>query len=300
MPSFGPTGLDADELEVTFVQRECNWLQALEGDIDNSHTSFLHGYDIARRSSNKEVQQVSVVEKAPEYEVLNTAWGTMYGAARPAPDGKRVWRVGQFLFPFWTMPSPGNIRRHIVARAWVPMDDTHAMFVNMAWIGAQNDADADDDAESAGRSAHGSTLYARSNKLDYLPNSFDWFGRWRLAANSANDFKLDRRLQKRGLSYSGVTGVHVQDQAITESMGEMSDHGFEHLGPSDLMVSRTRRRLFQAAEALMRDGVSPPGVDEPQAFADARGGNYAAAEAAAFLETYRAEMKLAVHPGTAQ
>ena len=33
------------EWEVSAVQRECNWLQGLEGDIDTSHVSFLHSGD---------------------------------------------------------------------------------------------------------------------------------------------------------------------------------------------------------------------------------------------------------------
>jgi phthalate 4,5-dioxygenase len=32
----------ATELRINFVQREFNWLQALEGDIDTSHFGFLH------------------------------------------------------------------------------------------------------------------------------------------------------------------------------------------------------------------------------------------------------------------
>src|SRR5215469_8327527 len=31
-----------DEVGVTFVMRSCNYLQALEGDIDTSHFGFLH------------------------------------------------------------------------------------------------------------------------------------------------------------------------------------------------------------------------------------------------------------------
>jgi hypothetical protein len=32
--------LPAEDLQVTFAQRECDWLQALEGDIDTSHFGF--------------------------------------------------------------------------------------------------------------------------------------------------------------------------------------------------------------------------------------------------------------------
>jgi hypothetical protein len=32
---------------------------------------------------------------------------------------------------------------------------------------------------------------------------------------------------------------HLQDQAVTESMGPITDYGFEHLVPSDQMITRT-------------------------------------------------------------
>ena len=32
-----------DEVKVTFIQRDCNYLQALEGEIDTAHFGFLHG-----------------------------------------------------------------------------------------------------------------------------------------------------------------------------------------------------------------------------------------------------------------
>ncbi len=41
------------------------------------------------------------------------------------------------------------------------------------------------------------------------------------------------------------------------------DHLFEHLGPSDMMIMRTRRRLLAAARALAK-GKVPPGVDDPE------------------------------------
>ena len=34
--------LPDQETVVTAIQRDCNWLQGLEGDIDTSHLGFLH------------------------------------------------------------------------------------------------------------------------------------------------------------------------------------------------------------------------------------------------------------------
>ena len=65
---------------------------------------------------------------------------------------------------------------------------------------------------------------------------------------------------------------------------------FEHLKSSDLMISRTRRRLFGAVEALVRDGTAPPAVDNPDVCNGARGGDYLADEKLGFVETYREQI----------
>jgi hypothetical protein len=50
------------------------------------------------------------------------------------------------------------------------------------------------------------------------------------------------------------------------------DRTDEHLGSSDTMVIRTRRRVIHAARALRDDGVVPPGVDEPEVYRCRSGG----------------------------
>src|SRR5258708_31645948 len=42
LPDLEPNMLEDDQLVVTAIQRECNWLQGLEGDIDTCHLGFLH------------------------------------------------------------------------------------------------------------------------------------------------------------------------------------------------------------------------------------------------------------------
>ena len=42
LPAIEPALLPAADMTQQFVQRHCNWLQALEGDIDTSHFGFLH------------------------------------------------------------------------------------------------------------------------------------------------------------------------------------------------------------------------------------------------------------------
>jgi phenylpropionate dioxygenase-like ring-hydroxylating dioxygenase large terminal subunit len=42
LPAFEALLCPPEETLVTCRQRECDWVQALEGDIDPSHFSFLH------------------------------------------------------------------------------------------------------------------------------------------------------------------------------------------------------------------------------------------------------------------
>jgi hypothetical protein len=126
--------------------------------------------------------------------------------------------------------------------------------------------------------------------IQYQPRTTDWFGRWRSAENSSNDWGMDREAQRNHVYYSGIPNLSMQDQAVTESMGAISDHELEHLGPSDLMISRTRRRLLLAVRALRENSVSPPGVDAPGVFFHARSGCYLHAASSDFAEGYRAQL----------
>ena len=93
--------------------------------------------------------------------------------------------------------------------------------------------------------------------MQYLPDTSDFMGKFRLTQNRSNDYGLDRELQFSGENYTGIPGIHQQDQAITESMGTIYDRTHEHLGTSDAMVIRTRRRVVNAAKAFAT-GVTPP------------------------------------------
>jgi hypothetical protein len=207
----------------------------------------------------------AVANRRPELEVTTTDFGTMYGTWRNA-EGKIYWRFSPFAFPFWTMPPEGHFSRHLITRAWVPLDDYHTMMINLAWRGNAPRSRALKDGKlpaGFGDRPEGGSSAARN--IEFLPNTTDWFGRWRLRQNAANDYEIDREVQ-RTQSFTGIPGIHAQDQAITESMGPIVDHAFEHLGHGDQMIIQTRRRLVQAALALQNESRVPPGVDDPELY----------------------------------
>ncbi len=117
-----------------------------------------------------------------------------------------------------------------------------------------------------------------------------------MADNEANDWGLDRDSQRSGAIYSGIDGIHLQDQAITESMGPIVDHTLEHLGPSDQMITRTRRRLLLVARALRDQGTLPPGVEDANVYHGARSGYFVTDDRRAWQEVYDHRLAAAMHP----
>ncbi len=273
-----------DAVDYRFVMRECNWLQALEGDIDTSHLSFLHFGGVNREHLEASNANTHVVgNRAPEYVIEDTDFGVSYGAYRPAENGDVSWRVAHFLFPCWALPPISPIEQNVLARAWVPMDDNHTMFIHVAKKGAMNPGAVRHPLEMG-------KLAGLSLTDNLMPNTTDWYGRFRLVENEANDYNIDWAVQKH-LSYTGIEGIHVQDQSASESMGAITDHTFEHLAPSDIMVTHTRRRIVRAAKALRKSGKAPPGSTKPKSF-KVRGGSFTEPEGVDGLKTYRDRVEL--------
>jgi hypothetical protein len=200
----------------------------------------------------------TVNDRRPKYSIVDTPYGSMYGAYRPADEGNYYWRVAQFLFPFYTQIPTGVLGHQILTRAWVPMDDDHMMFFSMA-------------SSERFAFATGAEQPNRVFGLEVQPNTTDWFGRFNLVANDSNDYQIDREKQ-RTTSFTGIEGIPLQDQAITESMGTLLNRSLEHLGTSDIMVARVRNRLQQAALGLVEKQITPPGVDEPEVYRVRSGG----------------------------
>jgi phenylpropionate dioxygenase-like ring-hydroxylating dioxygenase large terminal subunit len=268
------------EANVRLVQRACNWLQALEGDIDTSHFGFLHaGHAQADDFQEDHPMRHTVTDRAPDYHVVDTPWGTSYGAYRGEADGRTSWRVANFLFPFFTQAPNSDFLTNVGVRAWVPMDDEHTMVVMLSWKKSPG-------PYTGMPLKNGQPIPGFAPAVEYLPNTTDWYGRWRPVARAENDYQIDRDAQRRNEIFTGIRMVFMQDQAVTESMGPITDHGFEHLVASDQMVARTRRRLLKAAQALRQEGTPPPGVQDPEALWGARSGSFHTPAGADWQQAY--------------
>ncbi|HEV8440440.1 MAG TPA: Rieske 2Fe-2S domain-containing protein [Methylomirabilota bacterium] len=249
LPAFEVNTLPADHVYPPLMMlEECNWVQALEGDIDSSHIDWVH----AKRSPDSERRGTWNRDKRPRLELLPTDYGACYSARRRWDDDGLYWhRITQFILPFFSMiaASDPNI---VSARAWVPVDD----YYNLQFVmRARLDRPVTEDERRQ-------VLDVFAPWGGYLEPTSDPRTRHYTKANIHNDYLHDLQLQKEltiGIPFLG----NLQDRAMTETMGPIYDRSQEHLGTTDAMVIFMRRRLIAAARALRDEGALPANVEQP-------------------------------------
>lgn len=234
---------------------ECNYMQALEGDIDSAHVSFLHrqlaDFQSAPTTNGSRAwnARFTPIDRTPRFTVKDTDYGLMIGARRNTGEAGYYWRISQWLMPVFDMigHDPGV---PFSGHALVPMDDEHVWFWAVRWLGDRPFANDEERARWGGGEGNGRAVV--------IP------GTWRTKANQDNDYLIDRQAQ-RTRTYTGISGIGEQDLAMTESMGPIFDRTREHLGTTDAAIIATRRRLLQAARDLQK-GIEPYPAQHPEVY----------------------------------
>jgi phthalate 4,5-dioxygenase len=264
LPELEWTTLPADHVFASKRVQDCNWFQAMEGGIDSSHISFLHApLDHTDSGIAEDMDRVSfgvgaavqTGDRAPRFDVVDTDYGALIGARRTQSDGRWLWRVTQFLLPFYTMPPVGIGEKVVQSHIWVPMDDTHVVNWMVTWHLERPLTRQEIALHVEGKGAH---------VCDYAPATSEPYGDVRTAASRDNDYFMDWDAHRR-MMFCGIPGFGVQDQAIQESQGPRVDRSQERLGSSDTAIIQVRRRLMTAARALREHAEPAPGGD-PRAF----------------------------------
>jgi phenylpropionate dioxygenase-like ring-hydroxylating dioxygenase large terminal subunit len=123
---------------VTKTWQECNWLQALEGGIDSSHSSFLHRA-LTTDSANQGIIGYRVQATAPRNEVNLTDYGFVYASLRALGDSKIFARAYHFIMPFHTFfarqigQAGEEFKPEGSGHIFVPMDDENTMVYNVVY-----------------------------------------------------------------------------------------------------------------------------------------------------------------------
>jgi phenylpropionate dioxygenase-like ring-hydroxylating dioxygenase large terminal subunit len=250
-----------------FVRR-CNWLQVMEGAMDTAHAAFLHRHvDIrltaagAGTTPNAEAPDginslaAAARDVAPTLQVMDTDYGVLYSGIRRYDDKHMYHRIHPWLFPFYTLISNRqDATAPYIAQAWIPIDDEHTLVLEMNYRPLAPWTEAELQQLDASRNPHG-----------YMPRTPEAWSQYRVAANKDNDYKRDYQLQKTTL-FAGIISNVSQDAAVQESMGPICERWNEHLGSTDAMIIRVRRRLIAEVKALAETGKPPPAAYQPELY----------------------------------
>lgn len=240
MPDFEWLDLPDAQLYASRWEQECNSIQAMEGELDASHVSFLHRR-IDQLDHTKQALSGAYFQedRSPKWHVKDMDYGFIAAAQRNVEQDKSYWRLNQFLLPFYTMitPLPGAA---LMTRMWVPKDNTHCWVIAVSF---RRDRPLDEAEVTAWR--NGENTHHRVIPGTTIP-----------VANKSNDYLVDRMVQKTR-SFTGIDGIRAQDAMVTETAGPIADRTREHLGTSDIAIVKMRRRLMAEAIKHKETGERP-------------------------------------------
>ncbi len=246
-PKLGWTLLPEDHRYVSKFHVECNYLQATEGDIDNSHVPFAHGsvnpdrslsfLDRVRRTkvtiTGQEEVSFYTKDLHPRGIIIDKDYGILMGWRRDIGD-KYSWHINHWFLPHSTVMAAAP-PDSLLSNLRVPMDDENSWQFRIRWnpyrpLGAEE---------------------VRSYREDglFFPDLVP--GTFRCKENIDNDYLIDRELQ-RTRSVTGIKSQTQQDRAVNETMGRIYDRTKEHLGTADAVIIAMRRRMVKAVRDLQQ------------------------------------------------
>ena len=171
-------------------------------------------------------------------------FGFVVGTGRDLGGENIHWNINVMLMPFHKIISSVPHAAHM----WMPIDDENTMLYSIDFNPHGPFTEEQLERSSTFHGIH----------TENIP------GTDHATMNKDNDYLIDRELQASGKSYTGMRGLGIQDCAIQESMGPVSDRSLEHLLVSDTAVVKIRQLLL-ATLADHAAGKPLPGID-PAAF----------------------------------
>jgi len=234
---------------VSKIWVECNYLQAIEGDLDNSHSVFLHGklggapgtpfrerLALAAGTIGSALpdtlSRVRAQDTAPRGMLKETDYGIMMGWQRNATDDSYWWHINHFMLPGYTMIA-GPPGRTLLCNLQIPMDDGNTWYYRVSW-----NPQRPLNSEEIESYVSGGVRYP-----ELIPGSF------RPLENKDNDYLIDRAVQ-RASSFTGIKSITQQDRGVQESMGPICDRTREHLGTSDVVIIALRNQILRIANEI--------------------------------------------------
>ncbi|MPZ14636.1 MAG: Rieske 2Fe-2S domain-containing protein [Chloroflexi bacterium] len=251
-PNYEFLTMPDEQVIVTKLWHECNYLQANEGNIDLSHLTFLHytarnqGIGGGRNNAGGRPDGFSTVTidgrgAAPAVEIADaelTRHGVRsYKVRRDfGPDQYQLY-LTEFVLPnFTAFPGASRGDGGFGINWHVPIDDVNHWKYTFA--------------------------FHREHAIDQEGWGHNWAvctAGYRPTKNKANRYLQDRASMKTEV-YTGIGfDFVIHDLWATEGQGPIQDRSNEHLGAMDRAVLASRRVLLKAILDL-QEGVEPSNV----------------------------------------
>ncbi len=229
---------------------EGNYFQALEGEADSGHVTFLHrlldreGVAAGSTGGMPYVSRVGIVN----WEVEETDYGLMMAAQRDLQDGRAQWRANLFLMPH-TVPIATPRGVTMTCHIRVPVDDETSLLYRPRWHPDRPLTEAE-----RAEFQHGGLDYPELIPGTYIPKE-----------NKSNDYLIDRDAQ-RHFSFTGIKSLPAQDMAVqADQRGVIADRTKENLVSADKAIIVLRQKLLKAAKEL-QEGKEPPEAQRPESY----------------------------------
>jgi len=223
-PKYRFTEAPPENVYVTKVMMDCNWLQGVEGECDSAHVSLLH-----QRFDQVAAGRPISHDLAPEAETEETDFGLRLIALRKQNDPTQQYvRVSSFVMPCEVWVPVFNREIH----CYVPIDDTHTWRFDMGYLNRPVEA----------------VDVNRASVID---------DRFHKTQHQWNGYQQDRQMMTDS-NFSGIESVLIQDALVTETMdySGIFDRTHERLGMSDIAIIAVREYILRQVKAV-QDGADP-------------------------------------------
>tara|TARA_B100001750_G_C15491030_1_gene591263 strand:+ start:537 stop:1832 length:1296 start_codon:yes stop_codon:yes gene_type:complete len=249
-PTFEWLDFDQNQRYLRKYLLRCNYFQAVEGDYDPSHAFFLHS-TLDNNEGNPGRRFGAGVFNSflnrTYADYVDTDYGVMNVAISGTSDGQQQANIGHFYMPSYS--SAGIAGPDVFSSNMrIPIDDESCYMYRLRW--SYNPFTEQQIAEDK----YGGYTYP-----DQIPGTFV------AVENKDNEYLIDRVAQKN-YSYTGIKAFPIQDLALVEDQwGPRAHRNLERLVSSDESIIKVRRRLLDAARALM-EGQEPSGPSNPDSY----------------------------------
>jgi nitrite reductase/ring-hydroxylating ferredoxin subunit len=229
---------DSNRINVRAIVN-CNYVQVIEGLVDSSHLTVLHGSALAKTNDSdldyaKKTTHMQF-DAAPIIEADETDFGFHYVAIRQS-DEKRIARVTSFIAPCFIANANGDLLLAIV-----PVNDERCNFFHIWWDAEKRIGDEPLRTQQltfVGLDDPTLRKYGMTQDTCDSPNTM----------SLANGFGQDRAQQRNG-HFTGFDSITQEDAACSISSGAIRDRSQELLCSADIAISRLHRSLLIAARA---------------------------------------------------